>query len=215
VDGIRQRCYELGLSLGLWVMLALSPGGLAAQEDHSHHQAMMAAAETAETAAQEADGLNIPDVPLLDQTGKAVHFYSDLVEGKVVAMNFIFTTCTTICPPMGATFARVQKELGERVGRDVHLISVSVDPTTDTPQRLEAWSQRFGAGPGWTLVTGSKPNIDRLLKALQVFNADYTEHSPTVLVGNDPANHWMRAYGLAPPDRLTALIEDVAKAEER
>jgi protein SCO1/2 len=114
---------------------------------------------------------------------------------------------------MGATFARVQKELGERVGRDVHLISVSVDPITDTPQRLEAWAGRFGAGPGWTLVTGSKPNVDRLLKGLQVFTADYTQHSPTVLVGNDGANHWMRAYGLAPPDQLARLIETVAATE--
>src|SRR4051794_33619736 len=70
----------------------------------------------------------IPDVSLVDQDGKPVHFYSDLVHGKVVMMSSIFTSCTTVCPPLGATFAKVQKLLGDRAGRDVHLISVSVDP---------------------------------------------------------------------------------------
>ena len=194
----------------------LAAGLAAQQEDHSQHQAMMEQMKKAPdaTRAEMADGLNIPDIRLLDQTGKAVNFYSDLVQDKVVAMNFIFTTCTTICPPMGANFARLQKELGERAGRDVQLISVSVDPTTDTPQRLQAWAQRFGAGPGWTLVTGPKPEVDRLLKALQVFTPDFVDHSPTVLVGNDARGRWMRAYGLAPPEQLNRLIQQVEEAED-
>ncbi|HVF45623.1 MAG TPA: SCO family protein, partial [Pyrinomonadaceae bacterium] len=126
------------------------------------------AAEPAEAApgGGAASGMNIPDVELLDQDGRKVRFYSDLVKGKVVAINFIFTTCTTICPPLGATFARVQRELGERAGRDVQLISISVDPATDTPERLKAWGQKFKAGGGWTLVTGAKPQVDELLRAL-------------------------------------------------
>jgi hypothetical protein len=98
--------------------------------------------------------MTIPDVELLDQDGNKVRFYTDLVKGRTVAINFIFTTCTTICPPLGATFARVQKELGERAGRDVQLISVSVDPATDTPERMKAWGAKFHAAAGWTFVTG-------------------------------------------------------------
>ena len=98
----------------------------------------------------------IPDVEVLDQDGNALHFYRDLIKDKTVAINFIFTNCTTICPPLAATFARVQKEMGDKVGKDVHFISISVDPLTDTPERLKAWGAKFKAGAGWTFVTGEK-----------------------------------------------------------
>ena len=154
--------------------------------------------------------LRIPDVELLDQEGRTVHFYSDLVKGKVVAVNFIFTTCTTICPPLGATFARVQMELGARAGRDVHLISVSVDPETDTPERLKAWGDKFRAGAGWTFVTGAKPQVDELLRALAASTARREDHTPTVLIGNDALGQWTRAYGLSRPAMLVGLIDDAA-----
>ena len=154
--------------------------------------------------------MSIPDVELLDQDGKKVRFYSDLVKGKTVAVNFIFTTCTTICPPLGATFARVQKELGERAGRDVHFISISVDPATDTPERLKAWGAKFHAGAGWTFVTGAKPQVDELLQALGAATGSPADHSPTVLIGNDAAGQWTRTYGLARPAVLIKLIDDAA-----
>jgi protein SCO1/2 len=154
--------------------------------------------------------MSIPDVELLDQDGRKVHFYSDLVKGKTVAVNFIFTTCTTICPPLGATFARVQRELGERAGRDVRLISVSVDPATDTPERLKSWGAKFHAGAGWTLVTGAKPQVDELLRALGAATASPADHTPTVLVGNEAAGQWTRAYGLARPAVLLGLIDAAA-----
>jgi cytochrome oxidase Cu insertion factor (SCO1/SenC/PrrC family) len=155
-------------------------------------------------------GLSIPDTELLDQDGRRVRFYSDLVRGKVVAINFIFTTCTTICPPLGATFARVQKELGERAGRDVHFISISVDPVTDTPERLKAWGAKFKAGPGWTFVTGAKPQVDELLRALAASTARREDHTPTILVGNDARGQWTRAYGLTAPSRIVQIINDAA-----
>ena len=155
--------------------------------------------------------MSIPDVELLDQNGAKVHFYTDLVKGKTVAINFIFTTCTTICPPLGATFARVQKDLGERAGRDVHLISISVDPATDTPERMKAWGAKFHAAEGWTLVTGAKPEVDKLLLALGAATASPADHSPSVLIGNDAAGQWTRTYGLARPAVLVKLIGDAAE----
>jgi cytochrome oxidase Cu insertion factor (SCO1/SenC/PrrC family) len=110
--------------------------------------------------------LAIPDAPLLDQYGRPVRFYTDLVRGRVVAINFIFTTCQGVCPPMGATFGKLLKDLQ---GQGVRLISVSVDPVNDTPERLAAWSAKFGAGPDWTLVTGDKQDVDGLLRALVQF----------------------------------------------
>ena len=165
-------------------------------------------------AAHEREGsskMTIPDVELLDQNGNKVHFYTDLVKGKVVVVNFIFTTCTTICPPLGATFARVQKELGERAGRDVHLISISVDPATDTPERLKAWAAKFHAAEGWTLVTGAKPQVDKLLRALGSATTSPADHSPTVLIGNDAKGQWTRTYGLARPAVLVKLIGDAVE----
>ena len=157
--------------------------------------------------------MRIPDVELLDQDGRRVRFYTDLVRGKTVAVNFIFTTCTTICPPLGATFARVQRDLGERAGRDVHLISISVDPAVDTPERLKSWGAKFKAGPGWTFVTGAKPQVDELLRALAAASATPQDHSPTVLIGNEAKGQWTRAYGLAAPSKLVQLINDAAEGK--
>ena len=155
-------------------------------------------------------GMRIPDTELLDQDGRKVRFYTDLVKGKTVVINFIFTTCTTVCPPLGATFARVQRELGERTGRDVHFISISVDPVTDTPERLKAWGAKFKAGPGWTFVTGAKPQVDELLAALAASTARREDHTPTVLIGNDAAGQWTRAYGLTAPSKIVQIIDDAA-----
>ena len=152
--------------------------------------------------------MNIPDVELLDQNGKKIHFYTDLVKGETVVINFIFTTCTTICPPLGATFARVQRELGDKVGRDVRFISISVDPATDTPERLKAWGEKFHAGAGWTFVTGNKPQVDELLNALGASSARREDHSPTVLIGNDTHGNWTRTYGLANTTTLVHIIND-------
>ena len=151
--------------------------------------------------------LNVPDIEVLDQDGRKIHFYSDLVKGHTVVINFIFTTCTTICPPLGATFARVQKELGDKAG-DVRFISISVDPATDTPERMKAWGEKFHAGDSWTFVTGDKPQVDELLRALGASSARREDHSPTILIGNDLNGTWTRTYGLAKTSEIIRLIEE-------
>lgn len=183
----------------------------AAADPHAAHAAQLEAGATAAKPAA-ANGLSIPDVPVVTQDGREVHFYRDLVAGRTVAMNFIFTTCTTVCPPMGAYFGKLQDELGERLGRDVHLISVSIDPVTDTAERMAAWGARFGARDGWTLVTGDVHEVERLLKALGVFTPDAEDHAPVALIGNDAAGAWTRASGLARPAELAALIDRAAAA---
>jgi cytochrome oxidase Cu insertion factor (SCO1/SenC/PrrC family) len=178
-----------------------------------HHHAAPEAAEPAQPALpapQRIERLQIPDVTLVDQDGRPVRLYRDLIQGKVVAVNFVFTSCTAVCPPMGAIFGQVRKQLGDRAGRDVHLISVSVDPATDTPARMKEWGARFGAGPGWTLVTGPGADIARVLKAFGVYTANLNDHSPQVIVGNDARGEWTRAYGLAPPTTMLALLDQVA-----
>ena len=151
----------------------------------------------------------IPDVPVLDQHGNKLHFYTDLIKDKTVAINFIFTNCTTICPPLAATFARLQKEMGDRVGKDIHLISISVDPVTDTPERLKAWGAKFKAGPGWTFVTGEKQEMDKLLNALGAAVSKREDHTPAMIIGNDAKGVWTRTYGLAKINQIRSVIDDV------
>jgi cytochrome oxidase Cu insertion factor (SCO1/SenC/PrrC family) len=181
-----------------------------ADADHTSHDVdTSASAETTPVSSDQLMKLNIPDIELLDQNGKKIHFYTDLVKGHTVVINFIFTTCTTICPPLGATFARVQKELGDKVGRDVRFISISVDPATDTPERLKAWGAKFNAGEGWTFVTGNKPDVDELLRVLGASSARREDHSPTILIGNDAQGTWTRTYGLAKTSQLIQIINNV------
>ena len=153
----------------------------------------------------------IPDVRIYDQDGKSHNFYRDLVKGKTVAINFIFTTCTGVCPPMTATFRRVQENLSPRSAA-VRLISISVDPTTDTPERLHEFATKFKAGPGWTFVTGDKTDIDAILRALGVAVANKNDHTPMILIGNERADYWTRVYGLSSP---TIIAQTITAAETR
>jgi protein SCO1 len=154
----------------------------------------------------------IPDVELVDQGGKAVHLYSDLVRGRVAALSFIFTTCTTICPLVGANLGRLQTELGPSLGKDIALISVSVDPATDTPQRMKAWGAQFGAKPGWSLLTGDKETVDQLLKVLGLFTADIQSHSPFLLAINDRTGDWTRLNAIdTPPPKVAEILRKMAE----
>ena len=153
----------------------------------------------------------IPDVRVYDQNGQALNFYTDLVKGRTVAINFIFTTCTNVCPVLTATFRRVQVEL-QKSQSDVKLISVSVDPAVDTPERLSEFAKKFKAEPGWTFVTGEKSEIDSLLQRLGVGVTNRNDHTSTILIGNDPANYWTRTYGLS---SISVLVEVMTNAAKR
>src|SRR5580700_2887220 len=155
---------------------------------------------------------NIPDVELVDQDGKTVHLYSDLLKGRVAALSFIFTTCTTICPLIGANLGRLQTELGESLGEGVELISVSVDPATDTPQRMKTWGAQFGAKAGWDLLTGDKETVEQLLKAVGLFTPDIQNHSPFLLLVNDRTGDWTRINALeTPPNKIAELLRQMTK----
>ena len=156
-----------------------------------------------------ASTMRLPDVTIQDQNGRSLSFYRDLVKGRVVAVNFVFTTCTAICPPLTANFRRLQQQLIEQK-IDAQLISVSVDPTTDTPERLHAFAEKFKAEPGWTFVTGDSENIDAILKEFGVAVANKNDHTPMILIGNDETGYWTRAYGLTSPTALVKLITEAA-----
>ncbi|NRA11022.1 MAG: SCO family protein [Crocinitomicaceae bacterium] len=148
----------------------------------------------------------VPNIDLITQYGEKVTFY-ELIQGKVVALNFVFTTCTTICPPMGANFVHLKKLMSERVeSSELVMLTISIDPATDTPERLAAWSESFEPGEGWTLLTGKVKDINGLLKKLEVYTSLKEEHAPIVLMGKEGEDNWVRANGLADPRELAATL---------
>jgi protein SCO1 len=151
----------------------------------------------------------IPDVPVVDQDGRPHQFYTDLIKGKAVAIEFIFTRCTTICPPLGATFGKLQRNFRSEMGKTVFLISVSVDPGNDTPERLREWGKQFGAGPGWTLVTGTPNELRRIQQSFGTATASPQDHSPIVIIGNDKTSVWRKVYGLGTVSALIKTMQEV------
>lgn len=150
------------------------------------------------------------DVELINQDGAKVRFYSDLLKGRTVVIIPFFTTCTSICPPMNATMRRIQEKLGDRVGKDVFLISISVDPVTDTPERLKAYAEKFHAQPGWSFITGKKENVDWALYKLGQYVENKNDHSSIMIIGNEATGLWKKAFALSAAAELVKIIEQVA-----
>ena len=149
------------------------------------------------------------DVELIDQDGQKLHFYSDVLKNKVVIINAFFSTCTSVCPPMNRNLEKIQDALGDRLGKDVFLVSISVDPETDTPTRLKEYSRRFHARPGWMFLTGKKENVDWALYKLGQYVETKGDHSTIVIIGNEPKGLWKKALGLAKAEELVRIVEDV------
>ena len=163
---------------------------------------------TATTAAAQATQMQqiFPGLQVVDQTGKSLKFYDDLLKDKIVVINFVFTRCTMTCPIAGFQFGRLRSLLGSRAGTEVHLISVSTDASYDTPSRMKSWASKFNAGVGWTQITGEKQNIDQLLKSLKAFSVDKQDHSNLILIGNDKLNEWNWVNGSSDPQLILSAL---------
>ena len=183
---------------------------LAAAAHDAHHHA--APADTKPKAAR----VTLHDIQLVDIDGQAVRFKSEAVGNRIVVVNFIYTSCTTICPVTSAVFADVQerliKKFGEQFGRDVKLITLTVDPATDTPERLKDYAGNFGSPAGWLWLTGDKPQVNRVLAGLGAYAVDFTRHSGTVLIGDGRSSDWMRSYGIPNPSDIVDRVEQLLAA---
>ena len=150
-----------------------------------------------------------PDVQLTTQDGARVRFY-DLIKGKTVAIELIYTSCRFACPLETARLAQVQRLLGDRMGRDVFFYSISIDPEHDTPAVLKAFAETFHAGPGWTFLTGQRADIERLARKLGLYSTPNPEdkdgHVPALLIGNEATGDWMRASALDNPNMTATMI---------
>jgi len=151
--------------------------------------------------------MRVPDTELVDQNGRTIHLYSDLVKGrKAVVINTMFTTCGTICPMVGVRISGLQRSLGACSHDEYSLISISVDPTVDTPERLREWGQKFGAGRCWSLLTGPKADVDAALRALHLLPPDKLSHSPSALIGHDGADDWTLCNILTSQENLLRIV---------
>ena len=138
-----------------------------------------------------------------------MRLYSDLLKGKTVIIDSFFATCQGSCLPMSRNLAKVQDALGDRLGKDAVIISISVDPTVDTPPALKAYAKKLNARPGWYFMTGDKQNVDFALKKLGQFVDDKQDHLNIFIIGNERTGLWKKAFGLAPPEELVKIVDSV------
>jgi len=149
------------------------------------------------------------DVVLVNQNGEKMRFYTDLLQGKVVIINSFFATCPGSCLPMERNLEKMQQALGDRVGKDVHIISISVDPLVDTPASLKEYAKKLHARPGWYFLTGEKQNVDFALKKIGHLVANKQDHLNIFIIGNERTGLWKKAFGLAQSDELFKIVESV------
>jgi protein SCO1 len=152
-----------------------------------------------------------PNVTLTTQDGATVRFYDDLLKGKSVAINVIFTQCRDVCPLETAKLRELQKILGDKVGKDIFFYSISIDPKHDTPQVLKAYADKFEAGPGWLFLTGKPEDIKLITKKLGLMmardNGPREGHSSFLMVGKEPTGQWMKNSATDNPRFLAATME--------
>jgi protein SCO1/2 len=149
------------------------------------------------------------DTPLVDQDGNSHRFYTDLLKGHTVVMNFMFTACRNSCPVMAGNFANIQKWLGDRLGKSVLLLSFTVDPDTDTASTLKAYAMRMKARPGWYFLTGTKDDLKLVLQRLGQYVEQRDDHQNLFLIVNEPAGLMKKAFGMAGTRDLIATIDSV------
>lgn len=197
----RQICTLLILLAGIFTTTqAQKPAPPAEPHDHSHMS------KSTESSPAEK---YFTDVELINQDGKKVRFYSDVLKGKTVIVNAFFTSCTSVCPPMNRNMEKIQEALGDRVGRDVFLVSMTVDPETDTPARMKEYAKKFHAGSGWIFLTGKKENLDWALYKLGQYVESKDDHQTVLIIGNEPTGLWKKAFGMANVAELVQVVESV------
>lgn len=157
--------------------------------------------------------IQIPDLELRDQEGRKVRFYSDLIKDKVVVLSFIYTSCNYTCTMQGQTFSKLQSLLGNRLGKSVFLISITIDPAKDNPALLKAWGQRYDVQSGWTLVTGKPAEMNKLLVPFTGNPAGAEMHLPSTFVGNDRTGIWTSAAGVFEAEALLNAVDYVTRGQ--
>lgn len=202
VQGLRR--FELRLAPALMAIMVLVAGYRMA-EAQATNNANPAVSAAGQSPAQK----YFTDVVLVNQHGEKMRFYSDLLRGKVVIINSFFGTCQSSCLPLNRNLEKVQETLEDRMGKDIHIVSISVDPAVDTPARLMEYAKKLHARPGWFFLTGSKQDVEFALKKIGQFVSDKQDHLNIFIIGNERTGLWKKAFGLASSDELVKVVESV------
>jgi protein SCO1 len=155
--------------------------------------------------------VSVPDVPVVTQNGERLHFASELVKGRTAIVTGFFTSCTAMCPLTQENLAHVAQRLGPRLGKDVIIVSLSVDPENDTPERMKAWGEKFHIGPGWVLASGNKADMQNLLKSLGLYVDIPQRHQSLLMVGGAGPG-WVRVSSWTPAEKLAKLAEEMTSS---
>jgi protein SCO1/2 len=155
------------------------------------------------------------NTPFVDHVGRKVRFYEDIVKDKVVVFNMMYTACTGVCPGNTANLLTVQQALGERVGRDIHMVSLSLLPELDSPAALRDYIKRYDIGPGWTFLTGTRAHMETVRRKLGFYDtdpeadADLSRHTGMVSIGNDKIDRWCMMPALTATHQLVRSIQEM------
>jgi len=180
---------------------------LSAGEDDPHAQHKTSAASAAKVAMADID---LPDdLSMLNRFGNQVDLREDVIGNKIVAINFVYTTCTTVCPVVSTIFSMVQNRLIERMNKDIALITITVDPTRDTPHRLLSYSKNFNPGAGWSWLTGDKKTVEKALSAMGAYTPNFEDHPAMVLIGDDSKSECFRFYGFPAPNAIEYKLREL------
>lgn len=168
---------------------------------------------TQATARKRIQEQHLPNIPMITHEGKRVFFYDDLVKDKIVTLNFFFAKCDEICPLVTANLAKVEKLLGDQVGRDIHMYSFTLKPKEDTVEVIRNYRKKFGAGPGWTFLTAEPDDMEKLRRGIgftypdPAIDKDKTQHIGNVRYGNEPLMYWAACPGMAHAEFLAESLE--------
>jgi protein SCO1/2 len=149
------------------------------------------------------------DIVLTEQNGHRVRLYEDVIKDRTIVMNSFFASCKGSCPIVSQTYALLQDRFADRLGNDLMLVSITVDPANDTPPKLAEYARRMKAKPGWLLLTGSKDEVTRALKKIGQSSETPEAHLNVMIVGNDRTGLWKKAFALAKPDEIAGIVAGV------
>jgi len=204
----RAKFFKLGLACTACT-LAMTTLSAAAAPNGGHHQHQV---EKAPAYARQVASYRLPETMLLRSDGAQVSFPKEIDDGKPVILNFIYTTCTAVCPILSHSFAELQRKLGAE--RDqVRMVSISIDPEEDTPGRLAEYAARFNAGQQWRFYTGSMRASVTLQKAFNAYFGGKMHHRPMTFLRASPGQPWVRLEGFATPDSLLKEYRQLVPAQ--
>jgi protein SCO1/2 len=191
--------------------LSITTGAAASDPSDPHAHCREAASQGMTRATRSTADYALPHVTLVRDDGKTVSFPDELDDGRPVVLDFIYTTCTTICPVLSGTFARLQERLGDEARR-VHMVSISIDPEQDTPARLAEYAKRFHAGPQWRHYTGTVQASVAIQRAFDAYRGDKMDHLPVTFLRAAHGSRWVRVDGFATVDELARELHALVAA---